>query len=78
MTGKIEKRALDVFETKSDKGKVYLVTHYQEFETIETAGNTIDEVAGREYWLTVNGLKVRQIDTKTYQIVSTNEIIRKV
>ncbi len=70
-------RKVGQFKARSDSGKIYFVIEYQTFHTILTGGNTKDEMAGLMTWKTSNGRSVNQIDAKTYQIASTDEVIRK-
>lgn len=70
-------REVERFLAKTDKGKEYIIVHYQEYlSTDDFAGH--EEIEGQEGYVTSEGLVVNRIDSETFQIVETNEVVRKV
>jgi hypothetical protein len=70
-------REVERFIAKTDKGKEYTIIHYQEYLTANDFDGE-DEIEGLEGYTTSEGLFVNRIDSKTFQIVETNEVVRKV
>lgn len=66
------------FQVRSDSGKIYVIIEYQEYLPAGTQDNPHAEVEGLKSWRTREGLTVSYIDTKTFQIIKTNETVRKV
>jgi hypothetical protein len=66
------------FNARSDSGTQYTVLEYQDFDVVR-AGNTVSEIPGLKLWITTTGLLLNETDNpKTFQIATTNEIIREV
>ena len=67
----------DRFLTKTDTGKEYVIIQYQEYIDASTARDPNAEIPGIKDLRTINGLHVNYIDSKTFKVVETNEIVRK-
>ncbi len=66
------------FQAQTDSGEVHTVIEYQEYISVLTWAGTITEAEGARTWNTSAGLVLKQVDTETYRIVSTNKMIRKI
>jgi hypothetical protein len=67
------------FNARSDSGKQYTVLEYQDFHVLRAGGNTVSEIPGLKLWQTTTGFLLNETDNpKTFQIATTNEIIREV
>ncbi|NQT05426.1 MAG: hypothetical protein HQ577_05390 [Dehalococcoidia bacterium] len=69
---------IDRFIAKTDTGKEYTILVYQEFIPAGSFDNPQAEIEGLKSLSTSTGLHVNYIDSKTFKVVETNEIIRKV
>jgi uncharacterized cupin superfamily protein len=72
------KKETGSFQAKTDSGEVHTVIEYQEYISVLTGAGTITETEGAKRWETSNGLVLRQLDSRTYRIVSNDEILRKI
>lgn len=70
-------RETDRFLVKTDDGKEYTIIQYQEYISTSSFDNPHGEVEGLKSLSTSTGLHVNYIDPKTFKIVETNEIVRK-
>jgi hypothetical protein len=70
----IEKRR---YRTRSDSGIEHIVIEYQDYISAGTFDNPNGEVAGLKSLRTDTGLFVNYIDSETFLIVQTGEIVRK-
>jgi hypothetical protein len=68
---------IERFIAKTDKGKEYIIILYQEHVHTEDFVGSQD-IEGLTQYLTSTGKFVSRIDSETFQIVETNEIVRKV
>jgi len=68
---------IERFTAKTDEGKEYVIVLYQEYLHTEDFRGSQD-IEGQRQYLTSTGELVNRIDSKTFQIVKTNEIVRKV
>lgn len=66
------------FQVKADSGKEYTIMEYQAFISAASLDNPRAEIAGLKRLATSTGLDVNYIDPKTFKIVETGEIVRKV
>jgi hypothetical protein len=66
------------FQAKSDSGELYNIVEFQEYNRILTGIGTVTETEGLEKWETSTGQLLKPIDSQTYQIIATNEIIHKI
>lgn len=67
------------FLAKTDTGKEYIIVQYQEYiDATHLTSSRREEIAGLKRLATSTGLDVTYIDPKTFKIVSTGEIVRKV
>ena len=66
---------LDRFTARSDEGREYTIIEYQEY--IQDR-NSDAETVGLKRWTTSEELHLHYIDSKTFKIFETGEIIRKV
>ena len=65
------------FIARSDSGKEYIIVKYQEYIYFDCCSKP-QELEGLFSYRTSNGDLVNCIDSETFQIVETNEIVRKV
>ena len=65
---------VDRFPVKTDNGKEYIIVQYQTYVSDGTFDNPQSEIATVTSFLTLNGDIVNQIDSKTFQIIDTNQI----
>ena len=66
------------FDAKSQSGKLYTIIEYKEQISATGFGNPNYIHKGINSWVTCEEQLVNQIDSETYQILGTNEIVRKV
>jgi hypothetical protein len=66
------------FDAKSQSGKLYTIIEYQEQVSATGFGNPNNIHKGLKSWVTSEEQSVNQIDSETYQILGTNEIVRKI
>jgi hypothetical protein len=71
-------RELGRFQTKTESGDVYAVVEMQEFVVRRTVNGAWIRIDGLKRLELEDGSLVNCIDPKTYQIVSTGEMLRKV
>jgi hypothetical protein len=74
------KREIEIgrFLAKSESGEEYIIIEYQEYVSAATMGNPHAEVAGLRSYFTSTGLHVNYIDSETFKVVETDEVVRKV
>jgi hypothetical protein len=65
------------FPAKSDKGDLYLVIHFKEYNKILTSDNKITQTEDIFKWKTSEGYPLKQINARTYQLILTNEILHR-
>ncbi|MBN1368327.1 MAG: hypothetical protein JW967_10425 [Dehalococcoidales bacterium] len=70
-------REIDRFKARTDKGKEYIIVQYQEYISTDSFDGT-GEIEGLKSIFTSTGLHVNFIDAKTFKVVETDEIVRKV
>lgn len=66
------------FLAKTDTGKAYTIIQYQEYISAGSSSDPHAEVEGLKRLSTSTGLHVNHIDPKTFKVVETDEIVRKV
>lgn len=66
------------FLARTDSGKEYTIIEYQEAVSAPSFDAPTGKVAGLCTYLTSTGLDVSQIDAKTFKVIQTNELVRKV
>jgi len=66
------------FRDKIEDGREYTIIEYQLFVRAPSFTEPNAEVAGKPRLATSTGLTVTSIDSETFKIVQTDEIIRKV
>lgn len=71
-------REIERFHARTDSGKQYTIIAYQNMISVATFDSPRAEVPGMKRLVTLEGLAVNYIDPKTFKIVVTNEIVRKV
>lgn len=71
-------RQIGSFQAKSDNGELRTIIEFQEYDSVLTSVGTIIETEGLKKWKTSMGSELNQIDSETYRIVTTNEILRKI
>ena len=65
------------YKARSNQGKEYIIIRNQEY--IHTEDNSGSEnIEGLSSYTTSDGLPVKRIDAKTFQIVETGETLRKI
>ena len=69
---------LRTFSVQTARGRRYVVIEYQQY--VSTAGqpNPDAEIPGLRRLATSEGMHVNNLDSETFQIVETNEVVRKV
>ncbi len=65
------------FKVRTDTGKEYTVIIYQEYIDVSSLDNPHAEIEGFKELRTSSGLHLNFIDPKTFKVVETNEIVRK-
>jgi len=68
----------DRFLVKTDTGKEYTIVQYQEYILAASHDDPHAEIEGLKRLYTSTGLDVEYIDSKTFKVGGTNEIVRKV
>jgi hypothetical protein len=68
---------IERFLAKTDKGREYTIILYQEHIHTEDFKGSQD-IEGPTRYLTSTGRLVNRIDSETFQIVETDEIVRKI
>lgn len=71
-------REIGRFFAKTDNGKEYQIVEYQKYIDASTMDSPNEEIPGIKRMQTTDGLHVNYIDSETFKIVETNEIVRKV
>lgn len=71
------KKEIDRFTATADSGKTYTIIIFQEYIPSGTLDSPHDMIEGLKSVLTSSGARVNRIDSDTYQIVQTGEIVRK-
>ena len=66
------------FQAESDNGELRTIIEFQEYDSVLTSIGTIIETEGLKKWKTSTGSELNQIDSETYRIVTTGEILRKI
>ena len=65
------------FVARSESGKEYIIIEFQGYIQFDCC-NSPQELEGLFSYLTSNGDPVDRIDSETFKIVKTDEIVRKV
>jgi thioredoxin reductase len=74
-------RKMGSFQVKTESGEERTIDQYQEYAIIATGGGASPtEVPGLPRYVTRTGLELQPIDVdaKTFKIVKTDEIVRRV
>jgi len=66
------------FLAETDSGKQYRIFQFQEYIDASSAGHPNDTISGLKFMRTSEGFHVNFIDSVTFKIVETNEIVRKI
>ena len=66
------------FIAKTDTGKEYEIIQFQEYKDVSSHDDPNAEIPGFKFMKTSEGLDVKYIDSETFKIVETDEIVRKV
>ena len=69
---------IDRFEAVSDDGQQFTVDVYQDVTTTRTLNGAASQIRGLKRVALSDGRDVNRIDEKTFKIVSTDQVIRKV
>ena len=69
---------IDRFNAASDAGVTYTLIVYQDMIDASSQDSPDAELPGRKHLTTSGGLTVNYIDAKTFKIVQTDEVIRKI
>ncbi len=69
---------IDRFLARSDGGVEYEIIVFQDFIPAGTHDDAKGEIPGLKFMETSGGLHVNFVDAKTFQVVETNEVVRKV
>jgi hypothetical protein len=66
------------FKAKSDTGDLYTVNVFQEYISVLTNIGNTTEFESIKRWKISTGQEVKQIDSDTYRIVPSNQIVHKI
>lgn len=69
---------IDRFQARSDKGRIYTVIKYQTMITFKPVSGPSSKAKGGYDYALQNGDPVSEIDSSTFKVLLTDEIIRKV
>jgi hypothetical protein len=77
--GAIEiRKEINHYKCIGDSGHQYTVIEYQNFTHFKPLNGPAEDVAGTKGWLLLGGGYVNFVDDQTFQIVNTDELIRKI
>lgn len=68
----------DRFNARSDDGTIYTVIEYQNILESRMLDGSVSRAKGLKSLFLTNGASVNYIDDDTFQVVQTDEIIRRV
>ncbi len=71
-------REFERFDAKADDGSIYTVIGYQQFIEARTVDQPTQWLKGMKHYELDDGSPVNYVDAKTFKIVMTDQIIRKV
>ena len=71
-------KEISQFKVINESGKEYIIIQYQEYVNAGSGDHPNDEIPGRKLFLTYDGALVNYVDSKTFEIFATKEIVRKV
>ncbi len=71
-------KELKKFTAKTDAGKKYTIIQFQEYIEAASADHPKTTIPGSKFMRTADGLHVDIIDSKTFKIVETDEIVKKI
>ncbi len=66
------------FSARANNGKEYVIIEYQKYIDAGAGDHPNDEIPGVKDYRTTTGLQVVYIDSETFKILETDEIVRKV
>jgi len=69
---------IDEFEAESDEGEIYTVLTYQRVIETRLLSGEVRESRGAKRFILNDGSPVNWIDEKTFKIVLTDQVIRKI
>jgi len=69
---------LEEFDAQSDSGKIYAVQIWQEEIDASSMSSGRKKILGMKQAMLSDGSHVNVIDSETFEIVDTGEIIRKI
>jgi hypothetical protein len=70
-------RQTAIFKAKTENGEEYTIIESQEFDSVLSGTGTITEIECAKRWKTSTGDVVRQIDSQTYRISTTQQLLKK-
>ncbi|MDD4874574.1 MAG: hypothetical protein PHE15_06355 [Dehalococcoidales bacterium] len=73
-----KKLEINRFSAKKDKGKTYTIVEYQDVSPGGDFDRPLYKVASLISYQTSTGLPVNKIDNETFQILQTQEFVKKV
>jgi len=71
-------REVGRFKAKSDRGEIYSVIEYEEYEAILSSIGTVNETDGITRWKTTTGDLLKPIGSGKFRNINTNEIVQKI
>lgn len=71
-------KEIERFEAESDDGTIYTVVIIQEYRDASSMSNPNSWVPGLKRLELLDGSAVNSLDSKTFKVVATDEIIRKI
>lgn len=72
------KEEIDRFIAIDDNGNEFTIICFQTIIESKTLDGKVSKIKGLKEYLTTSGTPVNAIDSKTFKIVTTNRIVRKV
>jgi hypothetical protein len=71
------RREINRYRCIGDSGREYIVIEHQNFTRFQPLNDPPQDVPGTKGWILSDGQDVNFIDENTFQIVMTDEFIRK-
>ena len=73
-----KKLEINRFSAKTEKGKTHTIVEYQDVYPDESFDKPLYKAAGSISYQTSTGLPVNKIDSENFQILQTQEFVKKV
>lgn len=69
---------IDRFQVRSEEGKEYTIIKYQEYIMDRKSSDPTAEIEGFKRLATEEGLHIHTIDSDTFKIFETGEIVKRI